>query len=210
MHRARAFPAFITLILTPLFSAQGQVPVLSPELEPSTLLEKHLKTRFHRLTVARATRFEEIKGRAGREKWQAERRQFFLKQIGAFPERTPLNAKIAGTLKGDGYRVEKIIFESRPDFHVTASLYLPDSLAPYPAVLLPCGHSHNGKVSGQYQKAAILLAKNGLATLCYDPVGQGERYQVLAGKDNLYFHDHPAVLRFRIRASNISVLPSTP
>lgn len=204
MHRARAFLAFISILLTPLFSAKGQAPVLSREIEPSILLEKHLKTRFDRLTVARAARFEEIKGRAGREKWQAERRRFFLKQIGAFPERTPLNAKIVGKLKGDGYRIEKIIFESRPDFHVTASLYLPDSPAPYPAVLLPCGHSHNGKVSGQYQKAAILLAKNGMATLCYDPVGQGERYQVLAGKDNLYFHDHPR--RIKVPHSRIQHL----
>ena len=52
---------------------------------------------------------------------------------------------VVGTLKRDGYRVEKIIFESRPNHHVTANLYLPDGKPPFPGVLLPCGHSDNGK-----------------------------------------------------------------
>src|SRR4029079_4474644 len=30
-----------------------------------------------------------------------------------------------------------------------------------------------------YQRACILMAKNGLAVLCYDPIGQGERMQLL-------------------------------
>ncbi len=84
-----------------------------------------------------------------------------------------------GTFRREGYRVEKVIFESRPGHHVTASFYVPEGKPPYPGVLLPCGHSDNGKAYDQYQRAAILLAKNGMAVLCYDPIGQGERYQRL-------------------------------
>ena len=40
---------------------------------------------------------------------------------------------------------------------------------------MPCGHSDNGKAYEGYQRACILLAKNGMAVLCYDPIGQGER-----------------------------------
>ncbi len=46
-------------------------------------------------------------------------------------------------------------------------------------MLLPCGHSDNGKAYEDYQRACILLAKNGMAVLCYDPIGQGERFQRL-------------------------------
>jgi dienelactone hydrolase len=46
-------------------------------------------------------------------------------------------------------------------------------------VLVPCGHSANGKAAEAYQRACILMAKNGLAVLCYDPIGQGERIQLL-------------------------------
>ena len=52
----------------------------------------------------------------------------------------------------------------------------------FPGVLLPCGHSDNGKAYDDYQRASILLAKNGMAVLCYDPIGQGERFQMLDAK----------------------------
>nr|AOE10910.1 conserved hypothetical protein [uncultured bacterium] len=101
-----------------------------------------------------------------------------------------MNPKIVGHLKGTDYRVEKILFESRPNHHVSGSLYLPNSAPPYPAVLIPCGHSHDGKASGQYQRAAILFARNGMAAFCYDPVGQGERYQILGNhSEPSYFRD---------------------
>ena len=46
--------------------------------------------------------------------------------------------------------MEKIIFESQPRHFVTAVLYLPTTTAaPFPAVLMPCGHSPGGKVSEQ-------------------------------------------------------------
>lgn len=142
-------------------------------------LEVYLKKQFYKQVDQRLEAFEEIKSVAQAEKWAQERYDFFLRQIGGLPERTPLNARTVGELKGKGYRVEKVMFESRPKHHVTGSLYLPLTKAPYPAVLVPCGHSHNGKASGHYQRTSILLAKNGIAALCYDPVGQGERYQMI-------------------------------
>src|SRR5262249_38330953 len=110
---------------------------------------------------------------------QRELRGFFLRSLGDRPQRTPLNPRVVGTLPRDGYRVEKVIFESRPAHHVTANLYLPEGRPPLPGVLVPCGHSDNGKAYEGYQRACILLAKNGMAVLCYDPIGQGERYQRL-------------------------------
>ena len=106
-------------------------------------------------------------------------REFFWRSLGELPARTPLNPRMVGTLPCVGYRVEKIIFESRPNHHVTANLYLPDGKPPFPGVLLPCGHSDNGKAYPGYQRMAILLARNGMAVLCYDPIGQGEQFQLL-------------------------------
>src|SRR5207302_10710211 len=94
-----------------------------------------------------------------------------------------LNAKVVGALKGDGFRVENVIYESRPNHHVTANFYLPDGKGPFPGVLVPCGHSANGKAADAYQRACILMAKNGLAVLCYDPIRQGERVQAFDDKD---------------------------
>ncbi len=110
---------------------------------------------------------------------QQELRAFFLRSLGDLPERTALNPRVVGTLERDGYRVERIIFESRPEHHVTANLYLPAGKPPFPGVLVPCGHSDNAKAYEGYQRACILLAKSGLAAFCYDPIGQGERFQLL-------------------------------
>lgn len=83
--------------------------------------------------------------------------------------------------------VERVVYESRPGHHVTAVLYLPGGPPPFPGVLVPCGHSANGKAAETYQRVCILLARNGLAALCYDPIGQGERAQILND------HGKPAV-----------------
>jgi dienelactone hydrolase len=118
-------------------------------------------------------------------------REKFLEAIGPFPERTPLNAKVTGTLSRNGCRVEKVIFESMPGFHVTGAIFLPDPerhKPPYPGVLVPCGHSHNGKAHDTYQTMGAALALSGMAALVFDPIDQGERIQLLdkAGKEMMW------------------------
>jgi dienelactone hydrolase len=83
----------------------------------------------------------------------------------------------------DGYRVEKVIFESQPKHYVTTLLFLPtheEHKRPYPGVLVPCGHSANGKAYESYQTMGALLALNGMAALVFDPIDQGERSQMLS------------------------------
>ena len=104
-------------------------------------------------------------------------RSTFVDLIGGLPERTPLNARCMGSLARDGYRVEKVVFESRPQFFVTANLYLPDREDAGPAVVVPCGHAVEGKAAEPYQRLAQGLVRNGFVVLVYDPIGQGERSQ---------------------------------
>ena len=93
------------------------------------------------------------------------------------PPRTPLNARVAGTLDRGAYRVERLTYESRPGLLVTANLYLPAGPGPHPGVLGVCGHSRIGKAEAKYQAFAVELAAAGFATLLIDPIGQGERTQ---------------------------------
>ncbi len=98
--------------------------------------------------------------------------------FGPYPEKTPLNPRITGVVQRDTYKIEKLIFESRPDFLVTANLYIPKGRKfPLPGVVGTCGHSHNGKASEAYQSYAQGLARMGYVVLIYDPIGQGERLQ---------------------------------
>ncbi len=98
--------------------------------------------------------------------------------FGPEPERTPLNARTTGIVKRDTYNIEKVIFESRPDFLVTANLYVPKGRKfPLPGVVGSCGHSANGKAAEPYQSFAQGLARQGYVVLIFDPIGQGERLQ---------------------------------
>lgn len=139
-----------------------------------------LKQQAHRALEARRAQYEKIKTPEQIAAWQDRMRKTLLELLGPLPERTPLNAKVTGKEDRDGYRVEKVLFESRPGFFVTSILYLPLAKPPHPAVLVPCGHSKNGKAYESYQKAPILLARSGLAAFCFDPIGQGERSQVFS------------------------------
>lgn len=103
-------------------------------------------------------------------------RQTFWKLIGGEPERTPLNARVTGQFERSGYRLEKVIYESRPRVFVSANLYLPTAgSAPYPAVLFQMGHYYSGKAYASYQKCCQGLARLGYIVLAFDPMGQGER-----------------------------------
>lgn len=103
-------------------------------------------------------------------------------------KKTPLKAQIIGALDRDGYIVEKVIFESRPRFYVTAHLYLPkERNGKVPGVVGTCGHSSTGKNAEAYQAFAQGLARLGTACLIYDPIGQGERSQYLDADRNLIF-----------------------
>lgn len=111
--------------------------------------------------------------------YQQKRREYLASVFGPLPSRGPLNAQITHRLPRDGYSIENVLFESLPGFYVTANFYRPAGEGPFPAVLLPCGHSVNGKAYASYQKASILLAQHGFVVLCFDPLGQGERRQLI-------------------------------
>jgi hypothetical protein len=99
----------------------------------------------------------------------------YKKIIGNFPDKGILNAKIVGTSKHDGFRIERIIFESVPKRYVTANLYVPDGEGPFPVAMEVCGHGLGGKIPAP--QSAVLFALNKIAVLVVDPIGQGERIQ---------------------------------
>ncbi|HEY2018254.1 MAG TPA: acetylxylan esterase, partial [Bryobacteraceae bacterium] len=108
--------------------------------------------------------------------YQAWARTTFRKLAGALPERTPLSPRTTGAFERDRYRVEKLVYESRPGLFVTANLYLPKGgTAPYPGVLFHMGHSTNGKGYAFYQRCCQGLVQLGHVVLAFDPIGQGER-----------------------------------
>jgi cephalosporin-C deacetylase-like acetyl esterase len=163
--------------------AADELTVLPNQLAdgpPKQMLRRYLKTQAEAAFARRQAAYDAVKTSADVIAYQTKLRALLLEQLGELPERTPLNTKVVGELKGEGYRAEKLIYESQPQHFVTAILFLPLTKGPHPAVLVPAGHSLDGKVSNQ--RVCILLAMNGIAAMCYDPIGQGERFQLLDDK----------------------------
>ncbi len=175
--------ALLTIaLLSGAVVAADDLTVLNPDAKgtpPRKLLHTYLLAECDKHFATRKLEVEKLKNPADVAARQKALHAKFVEALGGFPEKTPLNAKTVGTLKRDGYSIEKVIYESRPDHHVTANLYLPEGKGPFPGVLMPLGHSANGKAADYMQRGAILLAKNGIAALVYDPIGQGERSQLL-------------------------------
>lgn len=131
--------------------------------------------RFRRNFTERAERLQAIRTPEDFYAYQGEIRAK-LKQAFDLPtEKCDLAPQVTGTHRGTGFRVDNVIYYSRPRLPVTANLYVPDQAKHAPAVLFVCGHSTNGKAAEVYQRACINLARNGYVVLCPDPSGQGER-----------------------------------
>jgi dienelactone hydrolase len=119
-----------------------------------------------------------LRTKADAEAYVRRVREKIRRCFGPMPEKTPLNARTTGVVERDRYKIEKVIFESRPGYLVTANLYLPkNGGAAAPGVVGTCGHTDNGKAGDTYQAFAQGLARLGYVCLLYDPIGQGERIE---------------------------------
>lgn len=111
--------------------------------------------------------------------WQERKRALRAKLLelwGGFPE-TPcdLAPQTLGELRRDGYRVERIVFQTRPGIRMTANAYVPDGPGRRPAVLCVHGHWKGAKQDPIPQARCIGLAKLGFFVLAVDAFGAGER-----------------------------------
>ena len=138
-------------------------------------LRRRAEAHFRRQEVEKA----ELTSIAPFEEHRKRVRDHFMTAIGGLPEeRTPLNVQCTGSVDRGGFTIEKLIYESLPEFYVTAALYVPKGIvSPQPAVVFVHGHSDLGKSYPVYQAVCVDLAANGFVVLAVDPPGQGERFQ---------------------------------
>ncbi|OGS21583.1 MAG: hypothetical protein A2252_00135 [Elusimicrobia bacterium RIFOXYA2_FULL_39_19] len=138
-----------------------------------------------RLTPFRRKTFSNLK------EWKKQRAAIlenFKNSLGKYPEKKcALCVQEKGTIKRSGYKIEKAIFQSRPDFWVPVNVYVPLNLkkAAAPAVICIHGHSKTGKFTASIQKCCIGLVKRGYIALALDEVGNGERTRMGHEEDGM-------------------------
>lgn len=165
----------------PLFAQDENLNVFDRWVEWSdgkNMLQHHLNDRAFELLDVRD---REIAGLKTSEDWIARQKKvkdILMKIVGPFPEKTPLNARITGVVKKEGYRIEKILYESMPGFYVTGCLFIPNGIkGRSPAILNVIGHTGIAFRGVVYQTMILHLVQKGFIVFAIDPVGQGERIQ---------------------------------
>jgi len=161
-------------VLTP---ASAEAPVITPYLKYQTEMA-------WRQDDLRRKSWEGIQTEQELLRLQRALRAHLLTMLGGLPtKRTPLNPHITGRIQMEGFHIEKLIFESLPGVYVSALVYVPEDVSTKrPAVLVPSGHSANGKA--YYQALCQRLVRRGYVVINWDAIGQGERSQFWDKKNN--------------------------
>lgn len=145
---------------------------------PGSLLINFFNRKAHSLYSERTGIIEKLQSEDDWIKRQREVRDKLILSIGGLPQKTPLNPKVMGIVRQDGYRIEKIVFESFPGFFVTGCLYVPEKLrSKAPAILNLIGHEQESFRSDLCQVVIYNLVKKGMIVFAIDPPGQGEHVQ---------------------------------
>ena len=150
---------FDLLATNEVFAAEAKKAVPATSLEPLNrfprMVQEYFVQRVRQIEQQANQRRAALRSRRDAEAYVREVRQKIQQSFGPWPEKTPLNPRITGVVERDAYKIEKIIFESRPNFPVTANLYLPTGRQfPLPGVVGTCGHSTDGKANVAYQSFA--------------------------------------------------------
>ena len=104
--------------------------------------------RLRAMRKDRRNRLSAVRTQAQAAAYQRRVRRAIRAAGGKRPPKTPLNARVTGIVERRSYRVEKVLYESRPGCLVSAHLYVPSRLdGPAPAVLGTCGHDAAGKLA---------------------------------------------------------------
>ena len=180
------FPLAVMLLLACGLQASGQELDVPASKIPGSQPRRMMYDYWQRQAAQAAEKWRaDYEARTSPEAiaaYQTRMREKFLQTIGGLPPRTPLEPQVTGQVVRDGYRVEKILFQSQPKHYVTGLLFLPEPARfkpPYPGVVIPCGHAKDAKGHLEYQTMGALLALEGMAALVFDPIDQGERAQYL-------------------------------
>lgn len=144
----------------------------------SEMLSSEVRRRRIEAGQRETEAWSKLRSREDWETFRATRIEALRRALGQFPEPpTDLKIQVTGTISGEGYRIENIVFESRPGLLVTANLYQPNpSRESMPGILI-CHSHHNPKSERELQEMGVQWAREGCYVLVMDQLGHGERRQ---------------------------------
>ena len=164
----------------------------SPEEQASQgvrkMLENSVRARMDAYAEDEKHAWQEVKTVDDWERFREKRLNALLNSIGTLPERTPLKPVVTRQIDyGEGFVIENIVYESRPNLVVTANLYLPDKHpGRIPAIIVVHSH-HAPKTQSELQDMGMTWARAGTAVLIMDQLCAGERIQTQPWSRESYY-----------------------
>ena len=170
----------VTELAAEIESLPGHVwsPEEQESLKVREMLRNSIQTKIAEYAEEEKYAWQKVITVSDWEQFRDKRLTALFNSIGPLPERTPLNAEITRRIDyGKGFVIENIVYESRPNFVVTANLYLPEKPSGrIPAIVVVHSH-HTPKTHSELQDLGMTWARSGTAVLVMDQIGAGERTQ---------------------------------
>jgi dienelactone hydrolase len=142
------------------------------------MLPDQIRARFRTANERDAEACQQVQSREDWERFRDERIAALRDSLGAFPPAAgELDLHVTGTIPGDRFHIENIVFQSRPGLVVAANLYVPDPpRASMPGILI-CHSHHQPKHQPELQDMGMNWARMGSVVLVPEQLGHGERRQ---------------------------------
>lgn len=151
--------------------------VLPPDAKAERLLYEDARARIRAANERESKAWSEINSREDWERYRDVRLLALRDSLGAWPAPAAVHPRVMRTIEGEGYRIENLVYETRPGLAVSANLYGPSTpSASMPALIIVHSH-HNAKTQAELQDMGILWARAGGLVLVPDQLGHGERRQ---------------------------------
>ncbi|MFN7995022.1 MAG: acetylxylan esterase [Bryobacteraceae bacterium] len=162
----------LAFVPTRVFTAADRKEMALPGM-----LGRNIHDRTLRILQEERKAWDRVQTVADWEQFRDPRQKALAASLGEFPAREPLQTRVVKQYRGDGYRREDIVYQTRPGFWVTANLYLPkEPKAAMPGIVIV--HSlHAPKTQFENQDMGIMWARGGAAVLVMDQAGYGDRLE---------------------------------
>src|SRR5262245_49297833 len=126
----------------------------------STALPDYLRDQIKQANQRDREAWNKVQTKEDWEKFRDERIKALRDSLGTWPE-VPKNVRtrVTKTIEADGYRIDNLLYESRPDVWVAGNLYYPAKpRAASPVIMIAHAH-HAPKNQSELQDMGVLWAR---------------------------------------------------
>jgi cephalosporin-C deacetylase-like acetyl esterase len=145
------------------------------QAEARGMIQRYIARETKAVNVRNREDWLKVKTREQWEKYRDDRIAALRRSLGEYPKPGKLAWRVTGMVEGAGFKIENVVYESRPGQWVTGNLYIPANPSKsMPGILIAHAH-HRDKPQSELQDMGMTWARAGCMVLVIDQVGYGER-----------------------------------